>query len=516
MAYRTHKGEPDERSVERILLIVITGTVALMGVAVAIRYMGQPLLEHHGFRQTQTALSALWMLREGWQLDYETPVAGYPWPIPFEFPLYQSAVALVVKLTGFPIDATGRLLSHAALLACAYPAHRMVTRLNLPKNAFWVFCALLWSSPLYLLWGRAFMIETFATFLAFAALAFALDLRERTISFRSAFVCTLLGTLACLQKITTGAPAIVVASLIWLGYWYRRGDSHLPPLPNIVAAAFCFGFPILMSILWTQHTDAVKEANALGQQLTSEALSSWNLGTLKQRLSVYLYGEVLWRRVFLQNAGGVVGVALILGASGGSADRQIRLYIAGCMALFLFPIMLFTNLHMVHDYYQASSTIFVLAALAISVSAWLPEQPRIPHSTPLVAALLVGSNLFFYSTEYYNKIAMQFDSERERALAVGSVIKNHTKSGDGIVVFGNDWNSDIAYYSERRSFTVPRFFRGYTDALENPAKYLGPVRLGAVVLCPPLKGHREDVVALEPTWQRIAAADCFVMLPADE
>ena len=65
----------------------------------ALYYIHQPLIESHAFRQTQTALTSYWMLEEGWKIAYQTPVVGFPWAIPFEFPLYQSLVAGVVALT---------------------------------------------------------------------------------------------------------------------------------------------------------------------------------------------------------------------------------------------------------------------------------------------------------------------------------------------------------------------------------------------------------------------------------
>lgn len=50
----------------------------------------QPNLMGMEFRQTQTAMSALFIQREhNFSLAYPTPVVGAPWSIPLEFPLYQ-------------------------------------------------------------------------------------------------------------------------------------------------------------------------------------------------------------------------------------------------------------------------------------------------------------------------------------------------------------------------------------------------------------------------------------------
>lgn len=51
--------------------------------------MDQPLTGMFYFRETQTALSDYWMTQGGPKLIYETPVTGFPYKIPFEFPLFQ-------------------------------------------------------------------------------------------------------------------------------------------------------------------------------------------------------------------------------------------------------------------------------------------------------------------------------------------------------------------------------------------------------------------------------------------
>src|SRR5262245_3990911 len=81
--------------------------VAAFSLSIAVYYSGQPLLEYESFRQTQTALTVYWMIHDAWRFDYETPVLGYPWSVPFEFPIYQSLVALISSSLGVSIDRVG-------------------------------------------------------------------------------------------------------------------------------------------------------------------------------------------------------------------------------------------------------------------------------------------------------------------------------------------------------------------------------------------------------------------------
>ena len=62
------------------------------------------ILDRYEFRQVQTALSAFWVIQDGFRLDYLTPIFGPPWSIPMEFPIYQWSIAALVGLTQMPLE----------------------------------------------------------------------------------------------------------------------------------------------------------------------------------------------------------------------------------------------------------------------------------------------------------------------------------------------------------------------------------------------------------------------------
>src|SRR5690242_6357999 len=72
-----------------VVLVDILALVALHSGYWLVAGINQPIADLHQFRQTQTAITAYWMAKGGPWLAYETPVLGYPWSIPFEFPVYQ-------------------------------------------------------------------------------------------------------------------------------------------------------------------------------------------------------------------------------------------------------------------------------------------------------------------------------------------------------------------------------------------------------------------------------------------
>jgi len=497
-------------------LKLVTVLVALGATGFAVRHAGQPLLEAHAFRQTQTALTAFWMMRDGWHLAYETPVAGYPWSLPFEFPLYQAVVAAIAKLGGFPLDPVGRLVSFGFLLACAWPASAIATRLALPRRAVWVFCALLWSSPIYLFWGRTFMIETAALFFAVAAIRYGLELLDPHPPWGAILLCSLFATAANLQKVTTGLPVVLILGCLWLLHWLRHGGLRAPSIREIATAVCAFGAPILIAVVWTRYTDAVKAANPLGPQLTSAALRSWNFGTLHQRLDPSTYLTVVWERMLAPNAGGLLGVALIAAAALVPAPVRVRAAIAAALALFLLPILLFTNLHVVHDYYQASCALFLIAALALAVGVWMPSLVRHAAVVPALTALLVASNVRAFTAGYRPIAGREFKIPRDRPLTIAEIVRRYTPPGTGFVAFGREWSSELGYYAQRKSFTVPGYFKDYARAWQEPAGFLGDTPLGAMVVCPsqtgPTLADATRRLESEPQWILVEALDCAVLI----
>ena len=114
--------------------------------------IGQPLIDRHEFRQTQTALTALFFEFDlSGFLDYETPVLGAPWSIPFEFPFFQFLVAASSKMAGLPLSLTGRLVNIFFGVLCVWPVFEIFHCFGFRKVAMnydFIFY------PLYLYWNR--------------------------------------------------------------------------------------------------------------------------------------------------------------------------------------------------------------------------------------------------------------------------------------------------------------------------------------------------------------------------
>src|SRR6478735_8608477 len=115
------------------------------------------------FRQAQTALSAYWIKAENnFSPAYPTPVLGKPWSIPMEFPLYQWTVVVTGKVTGWGLTKAGRAVSIACFYLCLPAVFLLLARWRVACGHRWLVLAMIVTCPLYIYYGRAFLIETMA------------------------------------------------------------------------------------------------------------------------------------------------------------------------------------------------------------------------------------------------------------------------------------------------------------------------------------------------------------------
>jgi hypothetical protein len=457
---------------------ILAVLIAFFAFYLALAFANQPLLEMYGFRQTQTAITSWWLIRNGWSLAYETPVAGYPWAIPMEFPFYQRIVSIIAWTFHLPLDPIGRILSFCFLLACAWPIFSITGKLKLNPRVAWVSCALLWSSPIYLFWGRTFTIETCALFFTLASIPFAIDLIQNKLTWKTSAGFAFFATLGLLQKVTTAAPVLLILAVIVAITLFKSSGVKFPPILSLIILAFSFLTPLIIVFMWTAFTDSVKSQNPLF--LTFGKLTQMYFGTFEQRIDVNLLKTFFWDRIITKNAGGFLGLA-ILGFGLYHAKKKIRSLILISLLMFALPILIFFNAHLVHYYYQVSSIVFLTIALAIALVEVLPERiGKIPFS-PALTLILVGLNFYGFFPEYAVAIRGTFNPSKTNILAVADVIRRYTPTESAIVVFGADWSSETCYYSERKSFTVPAWYEKFDSVWKAPSKFIGDKMPGALV-----------------------------------
>lgn len=462
-----------------------------LSAAVMLYGLNEPLLDQHAFRQTQTAISA-WRIGSTWNiLDYETPVLGHPWSVPMEFPIYQTVTAVLAKVTPLPLEACGRLVSWLAMAAVLFPLRRILLHLQKDEGeALFLLSATLYlASPQYLFWGRSFMMETSALFLSMLFLWRAIRLVDSPTSWNLA-CCSLWGILAGLTKITT-FPAFVAASLCYV-FWKRRRDGMVTPC-GILGLGFAVAVALGCFLAWNAHADALKASHPVAYMITSQSLHAWNFGTLEQRLSGQFWEWTVWRNMIPAILGGQSAVFLLVALTVSALFRtRFHLGLAAVLGLlFLLPMLVFTNLHLVHNYYQTANAIFLLAAAAVLLHSLLLQGKGL-LAVAAMASILVGMSVEFMDAPL-TSIRM---AGSDRTLRIADVVRANTRRDSGLIVLGLDWSSEIHYYAQRKGLALPRDSGPHVarELAEEPSKLLGGLSVGALVVCP---DRRVDAGALE-------------------
>ena len=464
-----------------MLMALALSAVGLF-VFIAIRYSGQTLLEAHGFRQTQTALTTYWLLQNGFSLAYETPVIGYPWQIPLELPIFQYVVAAWTRLFGGNLDANGRIISAAFLVACIPPLASIVRQLELSRRVWLIAIVLTFTGPIYLFWGRAFLIETAAVFFSVAYLALLVTIvRQRDVSATTIFLAAIVGALAGTQKSTLGLPVLAFGGALFAFMHWR--DAHPITIRRVATFAVVVIAPIAAAFAWNAYADAFKAQNAIAAQgLLTDAPNAirWNFGTLQQRLTPHTWKLIFWDRGIQYNAAGIAGVALIAGVLIRPVWPRLRLVAASALFLWIAPPLIFTNLFYIHDYYQVELVIFLVFALAIAIGEWLPRIVRHEWWIPAVVVLCAAWSLRQFAVNELPRITGDFN---RNLVTLAETVRERTPPDSPIAVYGLDWSSELPYYAQRRAIAVPPWFHDWQRVWAEPERFLNGVSPAAIVIC---------------------------------
>ncbi len=457
--------------------------LAALGLAISVLFLGlqQPLLDLHSFRQTQTALTVYWLVHGGAWLAYETPALGFPWAIPFEFPLYQWIVAALHQFGPLSIEANGRLLSFLLLVGCLWPAHLLYRDLGLNRDEYLIFGILFLLAPLHLFWGRTVMIESMAVFLSLLYVAFL----QRYLLTGNAGLLVLSAVTAALAaavKITTFLGFALAAGCLIAWHAKREGAwrrpsvlvrRHLPAMLTLVIA-----FIALKA--WTDFADSLKVLNPWGALLTSDALKGWNFGTWAQRWSSDLWrGAILGRAIPDIAGSSAVAASVVVAAFAVSRRRWIAAAVAGL--LFLLPFLVFTNLHIVHNYYQVGNSLFLIALLALLLGDLWRNGPRWLSLALLL--ILAGTQLTHYFKQFHPLVVTPPDWYR--TINVANYVRSTTPPDTAIVVFGFESSPELAFYAKRKSLNVATWTPEdlFRSVIQAPALWVAPVPLSAVIDC---------------------------------
>jgi hypothetical protein len=403
----------------------------------------QPLLERHPFRQTQTAFTARVFHEQGIDLLHaKLPVLGPPWEVPFEFPLFQAAAAVVIDV-GVAEDPALRLTGFATFLLAAVLLWRLVRR-QVGELGGIIALGVFLFSPLAIEWSRAALIE----YLALAAsIGFALaGLRWRDrLKGRWYVLGLLLGSVAALVKFTTAGAWLLPFAL--LGFTRDRATETR----RTTAAAWILSIaPILVGLAWTRWADAIKSASAATDWLTSTALLHWTVGDVPQRLDPAAWERTGFSVIIL--AGGISLPLLAIPIVRFAQAHDQRRFWTWITLTLVGPVVLFFNLYFQHDYYAIAVSASVAALVGVGFAEIVRMRSTLARLVvPLAVAITIVAWFAFvpYWTRIYDRV-----SDPEGVLPLAAQIKRETEPGQYVAIIGRDWTPSVLYYADRWGWMV--------------------------------------------------------------
>lgn len=460
-------------------LIFLAGLIFCLSQLAA--SFSHPILDQYSFRQTQTAISVYWIIKGGPWIAYQTPVLGSPWSLPFEFPLYQWLVAIVAKAMPFlSLDESGRIISELFFIGMIWPMRRIASHQERGVSLLLISSGLLMLSPIYAFWSRSFMMESTALFFSAWFVAALMDFLKAPSQFGFTEM-TLTAILAAMIKITTFVGFSFAGALIVLYFAYRDRTRIATARQIIIygGIAVAIAASVLMLWLWVHYSDELKSGNLVGRLYTGAALKRWNFGTLAQRESAALM-EVILRRAPNEAVGlwPVVGIATLIAAV--MLPRPKLIVYCMLLGLYVAPFFIFTNLHLVHEYYQYANSIFLVLGMGYVAHALLPTRPIIAYS---FLALVVLSQMYGYWKYFYQDLTLP---NRQLQILLADYLRKNTDQKDVIAGFGLDWSPEVPYYAERRALLIPDAANNdmLNTIASNPLNFTDGSRIGAVVVCP--------------------------------
>ena len=477
------------------------------------------LFDFHGFRQTQTAISVEYMEHGGPFLHYLTPVLGPPWSIPFEFPVYQKIVALLVDHLHTRLNETGRAVSILFFYLSFLPLASILKRLRYNANQILAVLSLFAVSPLYIFVSRLFMIESMALFLSlmYVDIIFRLFLGHHPWQYRHILLAAFFGSLAGVVKITTFVPFVLLGAAVAAWHICKRRRSLT--LSRIAAITLLCGLlPAALTLWWTKFADAHRADNPVGALILSSKgiFATWNFGTLAERLHPANYLRFMHA---VPGQAGSLPLLVLLALTYAIVVRRLNVAALVSLALYIITPMIFFNLHLIHAYYPYASAIFLLASAGLLIADLITLPGRMSWLGFVFLLALIGTCIVRYHGSYYQY--QRWDAPGTPELA--TIIDRTTAPGDVIVITGLDWSSELPYQSHRRAIMDP-----------NALSFLFPNSLGPIepvilnqhsqtipemVVCGEMRDTGRarrllDLLEIQPSTTALHADNCDVYLRA--
>lgn len=433
------------------------------------------------YRQAQTALSAYFIQQDNeFVLDYPTPVLGKPWSVPMEFPLYQWTVVVVSNLSNWSITKSGRAVSIGCFYLTLPAIFLLLAWWQVQPRHRWLVLAVVATCPFYVFYTRGVLIESMALmFSTWFCVAYARAVETRRVPWL--VLAMAMGIGAGLVKVTT-LLLFLLPLVVWSLLRLRRERASGAWRMDLAWMALAMLLPVAATLWWKGHADAIKALNPQADFLSSDRLMDFNLGTTATRLSPELWA-LKWRIV--RDELTWLPLVAALAVLGLAVGRPRWREIAGCGAVFGLALVAFPELYAYHDYYYAASLLWLLLAMGLVLVAL--AESRVPRWLLFgVTLAVVGAQVGYYFWHYY---------PMQRHVSPGGdgasrLLRALTLPDEVIVITGQDWNSMIPFYAQRRALMLRDEVAAQPERVVKALEALRGEKIGALLVTGASRPHR--------------------------
>jgi hypothetical protein len=401
-------------------------------------YFDASILSVHGFRQSQTAISSLFYIKEGYSIFNKVPVISPNWLIPFEMPLYQLFVAFITEITGLGLIQTGRFIGALAYIIgtfSLYLSTNISKSFKLENKLLYpfLFCV----SPIYIFWSRAFLIESsafmFSALFLFFSLKYLSDSKNKFL-----LIALILGILAGLVKITT---LFSFTSILCIEIFLLKKKDFPQNFKSLTPLILLLTIPVIIFRIWTYFADQVK-AESVFKFFLSYEMNKWNFGTLEQRFDLEIIKRIYQYSGF-NLTGGKIFIILIVALFIFNYKQWKKNSII--LMLYLSPILIFLNLFYRHDYYQYSIGYIIIYYFAFNLDLILLKKEKGFKLISYVLLLIVTFKSHLNYKRYYLKKQKVIHTKYHQP---AQFLKSILKQDEIFYYIGDSWSPALAFKTE--------------------------------------------------------------------
>ncbi|MEO5358132.1 MAG: hypothetical protein H7844_12655 [Nitrospirae bacterium YQR-1] len=433
----------------------------VLSLAIRLVNINSPITESHAYRQTQTALTIRNFVMEGIKIfNYETPLFGPPWQIPFEFPTFQLTAALLMKLGISNIDLAGRITGIFYFYISVLYLY-LITKLVFKEKQLPVFILFYYLfNPFNIYWSRTCMIDYCSVAFSLGYLLFFIQWLKKQDKLSFFYLSTLFGIFAYLTKITTVFAFLPLMIFLVIYFFIKGNDDTAELFLNIslkknkrffAFLLIIFIIPFVAGYSWVMYADYVKNSSPFTSWLTSKNMAHWNYGTFKQRLEIknwlrikdYLHVMVpAYLVCFLP-----FGILYAL-----KHRKETALLFFSTLSGSFFVIIVFFNLYTIHNYYLMAISPLVSIMIGISLYAFFYKFTRRNSIVVFITVVFITLTVFpkFVAELTFPLTQNKYQTKR----TISDFLKLITTENEYTIITGPDWYPKILYYANRKGFML--------------------------------------------------------------